>query len=89
MPIALSSSEKIDFFSFSLSFEDWLVTIDIIVEKSHYWLQLINPARVLDRIIPDLQNAHKSIYFFDLIIRILVSFLIFQVVSAFRKLHRK
>lgn len=69
------------------SVQDIKSTYDILSDNLAIYIQLFNPARLLNRIIPKDSNLdlHTITYFFDILQRIVLSFLIFQTISAFRK----
>jgi hypothetical protein len=47
--------------------------------------QLMNPVHILKRIFPDAKDISFSVYFLDYLLKIILAFFIYQVISAFRK----
>jgi len=72
--------------SFYLS--DIFYTISSVYEKLFIFPQLFNPARAINRMFDENKmdvDLSASLYFLDAIHRIILTFFIVQIVSAFRK----
>lgn len=52
------------------------------------WIIIMNPLHRISDIITKNQNVSTAIYFWDFLSRIIVSYFIFQIVSAFRKFNK-
>lgn len=63
-------------------------TVEQMKAYSHIFFQLFNPARVTERMLPPMPDdapLHGSVYLLETLHRIILAFLIFQTISAFRK----
>lgn len=70
------------------SVQDIKSTYNILSDNLAIYIQLFNPARLLNRIIPENFNTQPMTHFLDILQRIVLSFLIFQTISAFRKFSK-
>ena len=77
-------SERLSF-TINLSPESVLVTIDEFIKHSYALPQLLNPAHNLKKVFSDYSQIGFIVHFWDSILRIVLAFFIFQIVSAFRK----
>lgn len=81
IPIAIGIDPNL-----SLSGNDQsLSTLEQIVSWHHIIPQLLNPVHSLDKMTPSPATIHPATFWLDYIHRIVMAFLIFQTVSAFRK----
>jgi hypothetical protein len=72
----------------NFSVESWETTYEQMKAYSHIFFQLFNPARVTERMLPLMpkeQPLHGSVYLLETLHRIILAFLIYQTISAFRK----
>lgn len=72
------------------SVHDLEITYSVLCNNLDIYMQLFNPARLLIRIIPENSNLiiYPLTHFFDILHRIVLSFLIYQTISAFRKFSK-
>jgi hypothetical protein len=82
--IVISASTALTWLPAS-SIEDVILTLKELWENAKILPQLINPARVLQRMFPENSDFGLGLYVWDGLHRLLLAFYIFQIVSAFRK----
>lgn len=84
------SIDKTLIFRPSLSIDDINYTLDIFSKHYKVLWQLFNPVRLLGRILPegDLISITSTTYFLDIVHRIILSYLIYQTISSFRKFNK-
>lgn len=89
IPVGFLSSDKLDYNTFAHSLSDILLNFKVIFWYNFKtWFVLLNPTHSYKDIADNLSNYSKWIYFWDFLSRIIVSYFIFQIVSAFRKFHK-
>ncbi|MCK4922744.1 MAG: hypothetical protein KAS71_16945, partial [Bacteroidales bacterium] len=82
--IVIGISEK-------LSYQPNLNIESLLITWNEYWSnlntlpQLMNPAHFLQRLFPNAQDISFTVYFLDYLLKIILAFFIYQVISAFRK----
>ena len=82
--IVLSSTPELSF-SLSIKTIDIARTWLVLVNNSGAYFQLLNPAHAQDKLFEGVTHLPFWASFFDFLQRIIISYLIFQTVSAFRK----
>lgn len=84
LPIMICASDKIDFIPIKyFSLIDWETTFLVYWDNLYLILRLLNPTRIISRVIQDPDS--NWIYLWDTLHKIILAFLTFQIVSAFRK----
>lgn len=88
------------FLDFGFDFNNAQESLNVVIQNLSLFFQLFNPAHDLNRIIPSInQNLDNNnfgaglklnsfAYFLDTIHRIIYAFLLFQLVTAFRKFSK-
>ncbi len=86
LPIGFFNSNTIDYSKFALSWSNILNNLRMIFYDNFYnWVLLLNPVHNLKDLNENIKQAPSIIYVFDFLSRIVSSYFIFQIVSAFRK----
>ncbi|HNW97995.1 MAG TPA: hypothetical protein PKK00_06255 [Bacteroidales bacterium] len=89
IPIGFLNSNELDYSTFASSLSDIAFNLKIIFwENLNNWLIIINPAHSLKDLNENFSHLSKWIYFWDFLSRIVVSYFIFQTISAFRKFNK-
>jgi hypothetical protein len=87
-PVGWLTSGRLDYTKFARSFDDVVFNASVLVQNFRTWLVLLNPTHRVKDITEDIDKFPPTVYFFDLISRVVVSYFIFQIVSAFRKFNK-
>lgn len=89
LPLAFLTSSKLDYSHFAKSIADiWLNLRVIFYDNLKSWAIILNPTHRLSDLNDNIENYSHWIYFWDLLSRIIVSYFIFQMISAFRKFNK-
>lgn len=74
----LSYCPNFDYDSFLITWDEYKLHFDA-------FPQLLNPTHVLSRVFPEVQHISSTVYFLAYLLKIILAFFIFQIISAFRK----
>ncbi|SDC23688.1 hypothetical protein [Pedobacter soli] len=88
IPVGFLASDKLDYNHFASSWKDLEISFWVILENLKMWIVLLNPTHRIKDLTENIDQSPKIIYLFDLLSRIIVSYYIFQMVSAFRKFSK-
>lgn len=89
LPIGLLISNQLDFTMFATSFSDIALNLKILFyDNIKIWIVLLNPVHRISDLNEKINNYSDWIYFWDLLSRVIVSYFIFQMISAFRKFNK-
>jgi hypothetical protein len=89
IPVGFLSSDKLNYNIFINSWSDIVLNFKVVFYYNFKtWFVLLNPTHSYKDIADNLNNYSKWIYFWDFLSRIIVSYFIFQIVSAFRKFNK-
>jgi hypothetical protein len=89
LPIGLLNTFELDHTKFANSFTDVVTTLKIVfIYNIKNWLIILNPAHRIKDLNENIDALSSWIYFWDLLSRVIVSYFIFQVISAFRKFNK-
>jgi hypothetical protein len=74
---------------FATSFSDIALNLKILFyDNIKIWIVLLNPVHRISDLNEKINNYSDWIYFWDLLSRVIVSYFIFQMISAFRKFNK-
>lgn len=82
--IIVGISDELSYFP-NLTLESIDKTCNIYQDNFKSLPQLMNPTHYLERVYPDNKNLNFSVYFLDYLLKLVLAFFIFQIISAFRK----
>lgn len=86
IPIALLGSDKISPFALATSWREVKLTLgEIFIDQIRIYPQLLNPTHILNRMYTNVYKLPALIHWFDGLHRIITTYFIFQIISAFRK----
>lgn len=89
LPIGFLTSSRLDYSRFADSFSDIALNFKVVFwDNLKTWLVLLNPAHRLSDVSDKINEFSSWVYFWDLLSRIIVSYFIFQMISAFRKFNK-
>ncbi|MGN8055134.1 hypothetical protein ACTJKN_02600 [Pedobacter sp. 22163] len=89
LPVGFLTSEKLDYNHFSLDPDDLLLNLKIVfLDNIKMWAILLNPAHRIKDLTENIDQYPSVVYLFDLLSRVVVSYFLFQIVSAFRKFSK-
>lgn len=89
IPIGFINSSRLDYTSLANSYNDIILNLEVIfVDNFYMWIVSLNPIHRLQDFNIDFEKTSKWIYIWDILSRIVVSYFIFQMVSAFRKFNK-
>ncbi|MGB5988961.1 MAG: hypothetical protein WBG43_04415 [Marinifilaceae bacterium] len=72
-------------YGFNFSSYSWLMTWSEYCEYFKTFPQVMNPTHILKRVFGNEIDISAPVYFLDYLLRIVIAFFIFQVITAFRK----
>lgn len=87
-PVGWLTSDRLDYTKFATTFDDLMFNVSVLVLNLKTWLVLLNPTHRIKDITESIDKFPPIVYFFDLISRVVISYFIFQMVSAFRKFNK-
>ena len=61
------------------------VTFNILLKHLYTLPQLLNPIHSIKEIFPEYESIGFTVYMLDFVLKVLLAFFIFQIISAFRK----
>ncbi|MDP1744660.1 MAG: hypothetical protein Q8L90_03730 [Bacteroidota bacterium] len=89
IPVGFLTSDTLNYDKFANSWIDIRQNVKIVCwDNIRNWLVLLNPAHRIKDIDENIDKYSHWVYFWDLLGRVVISFFIFQTVSAFRKFHK-
>lgn len=89
IPICILTSPQLDYHQPASSLEDVLYNLNVVFYSNiKEWLIILNPTHRITDINQHIEGFSGWIQLWDLLSRIIVSYFIFQVVSAFRKFSK-
>jgi hypothetical protein len=89
IPIGFLNSSELDYLHFARSWADAGLNLKIIFHHNlKKWFVLMNPTHSLKDINENMIQLSGWIYFWDFLSRIIVSYFLFQIISAFRKFNK-
>jgi hypothetical protein len=89
IPVGFLTSDQLDYTRFATSFSEILVNFKIVFyDNFKAWFILLNPTHRISELSADIKKVSSWIYFWDIISRVVISYFIFQMVSAFRKFSK-
>ena len=89
VPIGFLISDQLDYAHFASSWSDVWINIKVIFyDNIKNWLIILNPTHRIKDLDENIENYSSWVYLWDFLSRIIVSYFIFQVISAFRKFNK-
>ncbi|RQO77800.1 hypothetical protein DBR40_07440 [Pedobacter sp. KBW01] len=88
IPVGFYASSKLDYHHFATSWNDLPVNLKVLWDNIVMWVVLLNPTHRIKDLSDNIDDFPSVVYVFDLLSRIVVSYFIFQMVSAFRKFSK-
>ncbi len=89
IPITLLTSAELDYTKFDISFINIIYDTKVFFHSFFkIWMVLLNPTHRIADIDKNIDNYSGIVYFLDMLSRVVVSYFIFQMVSAFRKFSK-
>lgn len=89
LPVGFLTSETLDYNDFSLDPDNLLINLKVVFwDNLKMWIILLNPAHRIKDLTEHIDKYPSIVYLFDLLSRIVVSYFLFQIVSAFRKFSK-
>lgn len=89
IPIGFLTSEHLNYGRYATTINDILFNAHVIfVENLKSWIVLLNPTHRIKDISESIDKFSPWVYFWDFLSRVIISYFIFQTVSAFRKFSR-
>lgn len=89
IPIGFLISDKLDYSRFLQGGYDIGVNLRVVFyDNLKLWLVLLNPAHRVSDLSKNIDCVSSWVYFWDIFSRVIVSYFLFQTISAFRKFNK-
>lgn len=89
IPIGFLNTQKLNYSEFATSLPQVCNNFKVVFcDNFNNWFLILNPAHSFKDLNEKISGISKWIYFWDLLSRIIVSYFIFQTISAFRKFNK-
>lgn len=86
--MAFFSSDNLDYAHFMDSIDDLPINMHVVWHNLKMWVVLLNPAHRIKDLSEKVDTYPSVVYLFDLLSRVVVSYFLFQMISAFRKFSK-